>query len=320
MKKFISLFLVFFLLALSGNLFAQDESSFTENFSLSTQSEIYGIFWSPRTSLAASNSFYIEKETYPKLNLAQQIPGTCQFFERTHPLINATSKMEGRYRGEIYNYKYGLQKEQKSEATSPSLAEGYLKRLAERKKKSRKTRGAVGLIGGGICLGLGAAALSSAEEGSGWEGFFEGLWKSMAGSALVIVGGASVVSGALSLAIPSGAESEHKDVLRISDLAQRERASHEALSYLAARGKKWRILSSILFAGFSAYSLFSKERNYSTAGIFGALAVYSLIIRKTPEERAFKNYQKDREQQKELGFHLGIGPHGGVMVCLSLSY
>lgn len=319
MRKFISLFLVFFLLALSGNLFAQDGSSFTENFSLSTQSEIYGIFWSPRTSLAASNSFYIEKETYPKLNLAHQIPGTCQFFERTHPLKNATSKMEGRYREEIYNYKYGLQKEQKSEVTSPSLAEGYLKRLAERKKKSRKTRGAVGLIGGGICLGLGAAALSSAEEGSGWEGFFEGFWKSMAGSALVIVGGASVVGGTLSLAIPSGAESEHKDVLRISDLAQRERASHEALSYLAARGKKSRILSCILLAGFSAYSLFSKERDYISSGLYGALAVSSLI-RKTPEERAFQNYQKDREQQKELGFHLGIGPHGGVMVCLSLSY
>jgi hypothetical protein len=49
--------------------------------------------------------------------------------------------MEVRYGGEIYNYKDGLQNEQKSEVTSPSLAEGYLKRLAERKKKGRMTGG-----------------------------------------------------------------------------------------------------------------------------------------------------------------------------------
>ena len=234
MKKTISLVLVFSLLALSGNLFAKDESS-----------------------LAAGNSL----------------------------------------------------------STSPSLAESYLKRLAERRKKRRMTWGAVGLIGGGICLALGAAAWSSAEGKGGFEGLFEGL----AGRALVILGGVDVVGGALSLAIPSGAEREFEDVLRISDLAQRERASHEALSFLAARGKKSRILTSILLAGFSAYSLFRKERYHDSAGIFGALAVASLF-RKTPEERAFQNYQKDREQQKELGFHLGIGPRGGVMVCLSLSY
>ena len=184
MKKFIALFLFFSLLALSGNLFAQDESSFTENFSLSTQSGIYGIFWSPRTSLAASNSFYIEKETYPKLNLAHQIPGTRQFFERTHPLRNATSNNE-------YNYKYGLQKEQRLEVSSPSLAEVYLKQLAERKKKSRKW-GAVGLIGGGFCLVLGADAMSSAEEEGGWEALGEGI----AGALLVATGVVGGVGGA----------------------------------------------------------------------------------------------------------------------------
>jgi len=186
--------------------------------------------------------------------------------------------MEGRYGEKIYNYKYELQKEQRLEVHSPSLAEVYLKRLAERKKRRRITGGAVGVIGGGICLGLGA-----------------------------------------SLAIPSGAERELKDVLRISDLAHRERASHEALSYLAARGKKSRIISCIVLAGFSAYSLFRKDSDYIMPGFFGALAVSSLI-RKTPEERAFQNYQKEREQQKKLGFHLGFGPHGGAFVCLSLSY
>jgi hypothetical protein len=315
MKKFMSFFLVLSLLSVSGNLFAQNESSFKENFLLSTQSEIYAIFLGPRTSLTASSSFYIEKKTHPTQNLAYHIPGTHLFLGRTHPFGNTTSEMLERYGGEIYNYKYGFQEEQRSEVTSPSLAEGYLKRLAERKKKSRKNWGAVGLWGGGICLGLGAAVWAAAEKKGGWESWGTGL----AGAMLVATGAVGVVVGALSLAIPSGAERELEDVLRISDLAQRERASHEALSSLAARGKKSRIISCIVLAGFSAYFLSSKERNYEPAGFWGALAVSSLI-RKTPEERAFQNYQKDREQQKKLGFHLGIGPHGGVKVGLSLSY
>lgn len=243
MRKTTALFLIIFLMALSQNLLAQDEASFTENFSLSTQSEV----------------------------------------------------------------------------TSPSLAEVYLKRLAERKKTSRRTRGVIGLIGGGICIGLGAALWSSADENDGWEGLFESLWESMAGAGLVALGGASVVGGALSLAIPSGAERELEEVLRISDPAQREVASQEALSYLSARGKKSRIITSIVFAGISAYSLFSKDKNYSLAGTFGAFAVYSLL-RKTPEERAFQNYQQVRNPQKNWDFHLGIGPHGSVVVCFSVSY
>lgn len=315
MKKSISLLLVFSIFTLSGNMFAQDESSPTINFSLSTPSEFCDIFWNPRTSLVASYPFYIEKEAYPKLNLAHQIPGTRILFKQTYPLKNAILKMEERYGGKIYTYIYELQKEQKSDVSSASLAEGYLKRLAERKKRSRKTWGAVGLIGGGVCLGLGIAAISAAEEEDVWGGF----WTSVAGAMLVATGVMAVVGGTLSLAIPSGAERELEDVLKISDLAQRERASHKALSSLAARGKKYRILSCILWTGFSVFSLSSKERDYYSAGTFGALAVYELI-RKTPAERAFQDYQKEREKQRKLAFQLGIGPHGGVNICLSLSY
>ena len=141
----------------------------------------------------------------------------------------------------------------------------------------------------------------------------------MTGSFLVIVGGTSIAVGSSILAIPSGAERELKNVLRISNPAKREVASREALSCLAARGKRSRIISSIILTGYSAYFLFSKNRDYYSAGTFGAFAVYSLI-RKTPGERAFRNYQKVEEEQKKLGFHVGIEPRGGVMVCLSLSY
>jgi len=312
MRKAFFLLLVPTLLLVSGKLFAQDASSFEENFSLSTQLETHVLFWNPEISSIVSNSFIAEKKTYHTLNLAYQIHENHQFLERIHPFRNSTSN-------NAYNCKYKLQEEQRFEMSSPSLAEGYLKRLAERKKKSRRTWGAIGLIGGGICLGLGAATLSSVEEEAGWGAFWEAVGESMAGTMLVATGVMGVVVGTLSLAIPSSAERELEDVLKISDAAQRKRACQDALSSLAARGKKSRILSCILLAGVSAYSLFSKERDYYSAGTFGAFAVYSLI-RKTPEERAFQNYQKVREQQKKLGFHLGIGPHGGVKVGLSLSY
>ena len=277
MKKIMTLFLVFSLLALAGNLQAQEELKFKENFSLSIQSEIYSKFLSSSP-------------------------------EQIHHFRNATSK-------NVYNRAYVFQKEQKLEKSSPSLAFGYLRRLAERKRKSRRTGGAFGLIGGAICAGLGAAVYSSAEEKGGWEGFFEGI----AGTGLMILGGASAVAGALSLAIPSGAERELEEVLRIPDLAQREAASREALSFLAARGKKMRIFSCIVLSGFSAYFLFRKNAEVISSGIFGALAVSSLV-RKTPAERAFQNYQQARDQQKRWEFRFGIGPRGDVMVCLSLSY
>lgn len=108
MKKLISFFLVLSLLSVSGNLFAQDESSFKQNFSLSTQIETYGILWRPEKSQTASNSSYAEKETYPTMNLAYQIPGNHPFCERIHPFRNATSNNET-------NCKYGLQKEQRLE-------------------------------------------------------------------------------------------------------------------------------------------------------------------------------------------------------------
>ena len=316
MKKFIALFLFFSLLALSGNLFAQDESSFTENFSLSTRSGIYGIFWSPRTSLAASNSFYIEKETYPKLNLAHQIPGTRQFFERTHPLRNATSKMEGRYGGEIYNYKYGLQKEQRSEVTSPSLAEVYLKQLATKSKTSRKKGGNLMLVGGELLTFAGVIALSEKEEG--WFDFSK-----MFGTAYLIMGGIGVGSGILYLTIPSGAERKLEKVQSISDLKRRERMCHNILSGLAKTGRRNRIVTGIISSAFATYifarSLKQESKDYFGAALCGALAVRD-FIRKNPAEKAYRDYLKESKQRKELALSIGIGPHGGVKLGLSLSY
>ena len=142
-------------------------------------------------------------------------------------------------------------------------------------------------------VGLGAAAMASADEYGGWESFGEGL----AGAMLMATGVAGVLGGALSLAFPSGAEREYEDVLRISDRIQRERISHEALSSLASRGKKRRIFAGILVAGFSAYLVLSKEKDYLSAGTYGLFAVYE-FSRKSAAERAYQNYLKERERRR----------------------
>ena len=214
------------------------------------------------------------------------------------------------------NLIYVQRKNISSEEKIDSLAEDYLRRLAESSKKSRKNRSAVGLIGGGICLGWGAAKISSADEKGGW---WDGLLEGFAGAMLMTVGTAGVVYGALSLIIPSGAEGEHKDVLRISDPAQRERASHEALSSLAARAKKWRIVTGVSFAVSALYYLIENKVSSYFLATDAGLAAY-LLLTKTLAERTYQNYLKEKEYQKGLELRLGIMPYGGVKIDLAFSF
>ena len=37
-------------------------------------------------------------------------------------------------------------------------------------------------------------------------------------------------------------------------------------------------------------------------------------------EKAYRDYLNESEQRKELALNIGLGPHGGVKVGLSLSY
>ena len=263
MKK-LAIFLIPLIVSIPA--FAQDKSSFTKHFSLikhpgDNKPEVFKIdLVSERNPL-----FEIKILEYRKQNW-----------------------------GDLSNLTHKKQEYMNSRKTSESLAEGYLRRLAEKKKRNRITWGAAGLVGGGIVLGLGASVIASADEYGGLEGFFEGF----AGAMLMAAGGMSMVGGTISLAFPSGAEREYKDVLRISDQALRERISHEALSTLASRGKKRRIRNGILIAIFSAAYLFSNEtEGYLSAASFGAYAVYE-FSRKSAAERAYQYYIKERERRK----------------------
>lgn len=321
--------LVIFLIPLIVSIpaFAKEKSSFTENFSLVKDlgSNNRG-FSNFKISFPSSYLFFNENKRHSRQYQAFQKFRFHQYSERT-PLSRIATVEDGRQNwGDMYNLIYGQQENISSEEESESLALGYLKRFAERSKKSRKTGGPIQLVIGGISLAGGAALLSSEDVSIG---------KGFAGLQLVLAGAGAIVGGTLVLAIPSGPEREFNKVLKISDLAQRERASHEALSLLAARGRRGRILGGIFSAALSVGSVVivvvaeeSKEKSvgireyfYAYAAAGAALAVLSVVV-KSAEERTFEDYLKERkrEQRKELEFRLGIMPHGGVKIGLVYSF
>ncbi len=301
MKKILCYSLLFIF---PTSIFSQDKSLLAENFSLIKYSRNNNFNFSiPNTALSVNNPFQTEKKHYSDPYKKFQIPRFQLSPERPSFLKAAVLKNKKQKWGFEYGPKYGQGQEIGSEEKSESLAEGYLERLAERNKRSRKAWGAAGLIGGGLFIGLGVSALSSAESSGGWEGFGEAL----AGAMLIATGAGGVVGGAISLAFPSGAERELKDVLRISDPAQRERACREALSFLASRGKRRRIIAAgISIAAFFAYILSSEDtESYIWAATDGAYAFYELT-RKTAAERAYQNYLKEIEYQRKIKKLIGI--------------
>jgi len=285
MKKLI-IVLILFLATISA--FAEDKPWYIKNFSLINHSR-------------ADNRGLFEIDIFSK---------------RTPFSIIATVENRNQKWGTWYNLIYGQQEAINSEKKSESLAERYLKRMAERNKRSRKSWGYGGLIGGGICLALGAAALSAAEKTESW---WEGFWLALGGASLTISGVVGVGSGILYLAIPSGAEREYGDVLRIQDPVQRERASHEALVSLAQRGRLRRIITGAVFAAIAVYSIASNEEGFSLAAEFGGFAAYN-FLRKSRAERTYHNYLKEKQRQKELELRIGIEPYAGARVSLYLSF
>lgn len=306
MKKLVIILILFIF---SMPAFAQNESLFTENFSLIKHSgAIDRIFFYPEISFPANSQFDKENKRHSKPHQKFQIIKFPRFSKQNRFLGVATTGNRMQNWGDLYNLRYGQQENISSEEESESLAEFYLKRTAERSKKRRKTGGTIGVVVGGGLMVLGAAMISKEEEG--WFDF-----SSLFGTVFIISGVACVGGGIYSLAVPSRAERELDDVLSISDRAQREKASHEALSLLAARGRRNRILTGILSAAFAVGSLVGESPEYAYGAPYAALAAYSFVM-KSPAERAFQDYlrERKREQRKELVLRVGIGPYGGVKI------
>ncbi|TET66166.1 MAG: hypothetical protein E3J56_14815 [Candidatus Aminicenantes bacterium] len=313
MKKLVIFFILFIF---SMPAFAQNESSFTENFSLIRDhgANNHAFFYS---NIICPNNylFFAENRRYSRLHQLFQIYRSQKSSDLT-PLSNIAAVEGGRQNWRNrQDLIYGQEENISSEEKPESLAEGYLKRLAERSKRSRKTWGTIWLIGGGAYLALGATMISSADEDDGWGGLFAGMFGTMAIASGAVMAGVGVYKWA----IWSGAERELEDVLSISDPGHRERASHETLSSLATRGRRRRILWGIIWAGFSTLAFFSDEGSFLLAAEYGGLAVYNLM-RKSRAERAFKSYLKEKEFQDKLEFRLGIMPYGGVKIGFVYSF
>ena len=313
MKKLV-IFLILFIFSMPA--FAQDESSFTENFSLKRDSGANSdTFFNLNILCPDNHLFFTINKRDSRQHRAFQVFRFLRFSDLT-PLSNIAAVEGGRQNwGDRYNLLYGQQEYINPEKKSESLAEGYLKRLAERSKRSRRTWGTIWVIGGGVYLASGVALLSSADEDDWWGGFFSDLLGTMAIASGAVMAGVGIYK----FAIPSGAERELDDVLSISDPGHRERASHVVLSSLAARGRRGRILWGILCAGFSAFALFSEEGSSLIAAEYGGFAVYNLM-RKSRAERAFQSYLKEKEFQNKLEFHLGVLPYGGVKIGFMYSF
>jgi len=314
MKKLV-IFLILFIFSMPA--FAQNESSFAESFSLIKDSGANNNAFFKSNILSPNNHlFFIVNKRNSRQHRAFQVIRSHQVSNRASLSRIATVESGRQNWGDRYNFLCRQQKDINPEEESESLAEGYLRRFAGRNKKSRKTAGTVALVGGPVLFVIGYALLSSAEEEEDW---FEGIGKVFGGAMLMASGVVCVVGGSLALAVPSRAEREFDDVLSISDSGHRERASREALSSLAARGRKRRIFGGIICAGFSAYFLAARESSFLLAAEYGGLAVYNLM-RKSRAERVFQSYLKEKEFQNKLEFRVGIMPYGGVKIGFVYSF
>ena len=219
---------------------------------------------------------------------------------------------------------YRQQKYISSMGSPESLAEDYLKRLAEDLEKHKLRREVYGYTGmlGGAALAVFGVALSR----------YGDIEPSIGGPLITIIGGLAFGTGIVQKVSANHAERELNKVLSISDPAQRESAAQQALASLATKGLVGRILTSALSATSCVLFLIGKEKEYTdgfrekrtmSQYIFGALfaagTVYS-IAKKSPEEKAFHNYLKEKRQRKELEVRLGTGPYGGIRFSLALSF
>jgi len=224
---------------------------------------------------------------------------------------------------------YGQREDISSGGSSESLAEIYLKRLAEELKNSKsldtfRGRSIISeLIFGGISVAVGTYYMTLDVDPDDRIPVY----------LLMGGGGLFCISGILSMTNTSRGERELNKVLSISNLSQRERVAHKALASLAAGGKTTRVLGSMACAAYCVLFIVATDLKFTGYGfkeyhpisfylfsaLMGGLAA-SILVMKTAEEKAFKNYLKESKQRKELRIRLGIDPYGGARIGFVLSF
>jgi len=200
-----------------------------------------------------------------------------------------------------------------------SLAEVYLKRLAEEHSEDWKRRGRLGLVGSALGVAGGVYYMVTSDVG----------YHRFAGAALAISGVFMGSVGVHYLSSPSRVEREIDRLLSITDSVQRERVGQETLASLAHSARRAQIFSAISVAGFAvawgypllieSYEPVDVAVNMLCTGciVYSAL---SILTSESPEEIAFQKYLEERRQGQAMRLQLGVGPSGRVQVALVLSF
>lgn len=201
--------------------------------------------------------------------------------------------------------------------TRIALAEQYLFDYYRKSKSARNTAGIIGLAGGALFMGIGAALVDREDDWLGFNDFFGGL--------SVVMGGLMVVVGGASLAFPSPAEKAYMRILPIEDALQREKACADALARLAKSGRRSRMIGGGLVLATGVVMLATAEGSDSSgatlaaAAAFGGVAAYQFLVKSRPE-KIYRAYLEESQVKPVPRMTFGFGPRGRVLIGLSMDF
>lgn len=206
---------------------------------------------------------------------------------------------------------------QDEEQVRIALAEKYLFDYQKKSKSVRNTAGIVGIAGGALFMGIGAALMGGEDDWLGFNDFF--------GAMSVVMGGVMVVGGGASLAFPSPAEKAYGRIQLIQDAVQREQACADALAGMAKSGRRMRMIGGGLTLAVGAVIL-GTAASEGTSGAYlasGALlagaAVYQFLMKSRPE-KIYQAYLDESQVKPSPRLAFGLGPRGTFLVGLTMDW
>jgi hypothetical protein len=198
-----------------------------------------------------------------------------------------------------------------------ALAEKYLFDYYKKSKSTRNTAGIVGIAGGALFMGIGAALMGGEEDWMDFNDYFGGM--------SVIVGGAMVVGGGLSLVLPSPAEKIYGKIQPIQDPVRREQACADALAGLAKSGRRTRMIGGGLTIAAGAVILATAGGDETSgaylagAALFAGTAAYQFLVKSRPE-KIYRAYLDESGVKPVPRLAFGLGPRGTFLVGLTMDW
>lgn len=212
---------------------------------------------------------------------------------------------------------FAQEKDQDDGQVRSALAEKYLFDFYKKSKSSRKAVGAIGIGGGVLFMGLGAALMGGEDDWLGFNDFF--------GAMSVLVGGVMVVGGGASLAFPSPAEKAYGKIQLIQGAVQREQACADALAGMAKSGRRMRMIGGGLTLAAGAVILATAGGDETSgaylagAALFAGTAAYQFLVKSRPE-KVYRSYLEESQMKPSPRLAFGLGPRGTFLVGLTLDF